>query len=466
MTPMTSMTADQMSTLFVQIASYRDPELIPTLHDLVNRAEFPCRLRIVVSWQHGTDETLGGFFLEGFQKWRLQPDQPFCVHTFDLRGATVELIDIPHELSQGACWARNLIQQRYQEETYTLQLDSHHRFVPHWDTQLIAMQEQLRARSPKPLLTAYLPAYTPAAPHPGDQGASAALGMRFDRFTPESPIFFRAFELPEWQSLPEPVPARFYSGHFTFADGSFAREVQHDPEYFFHGEEISLAVRAYTHGYALYHPHRNLARHEYSREGRPKFWDDHDGNARDAGRVSQAWWERNARSLARNRALFGMEDASAPAAEAPEAKYGFGQARTLADYEAYAGISFSDRAVQPEVIACQPPGAGAPLSDPASWRATLRRSHDLHISAHRSVFDIQACTEATQVRVRALRADGSVLHEDTATIESSRSHCKNDWFDRRLAFLCDLSEQPAAYQIAALDANQTILAKFEKALTA
>jgi len=455
-----------MPTIFVQIASYRDPELIPTLHDLIQRAAFPQRLRIVVSWQHGPDETLASFFRLGFLHWQLQPANPFCLHTFEYGGARVELIDVPHEHSQGACWARNMIQQRYGNETYTLQLDSHHRFVPHWDAQLIDMLEQLRGHGPKPLLTGYLPPYSPTAPHPTTLEPAPALGMRFDRFIPEGPAFFRAFELPDGNALSRPVPARFYSGHFTFADGSFAREVQHDPDYFFHGEEISLAVRAYTHGYDLYHPHRNLAWHEYTRTGRPKIWDDHDVDARDAGRVSVAWWERNERSLARNRALFGMEDSARPPGEPHDGKYGFGQARTLAEYEAYAGLSFSLRAVQPAVIACQPPGEDDRPQGAEAWRSTLRRSHDLHISAHRDVMDIQTFPQASHCRISALRADASVIHEETIPIGTAQASCDGDWFSRRLIFFGNLDDGPTAYRLALLGPGEAVLHQFEQAIPA
>jgi len=455
-----------MSTIFVQIASYRDPELIPTLHDLILRAAVPQRLRIVVCWQHGAEETLASFFRHGFLHWQLQPATPFSLHAFEYGGARVELIDVPHEHSQGACWARNMIQQRYRNETYTLQLDSHHRFATHWDTQLIDMLEQLRGPGAKPLLTAYLPPYSPAAPHPSTLQPAPALGMRFDRFIPEGAVFFRAFELPDWKALHKPVPARFYSGHFTFADGSFAREVQHDPDYFFHGEEISLAVRAYTHGYDLYHPHRSLAWHEYTRAGRPKIWDDHDSDARNSGRVSEAWWERNERSLSRNRALFGMDGSSRPAGDSHDGKYGFGQARTLSDYEAYAGLSFSLRAVQPAVIACQPPGEDDRPPGTEAWRGTLRRSHDLSIAAHRNVMDLQAVPHATHCRISALRADASVLHEETIPIDVAQASCDGDWFNRRLIFFSDLDAQPTAYRLALLGADEALLHQCEQAIPA
>ena len=44
--------------------------------------------------------------------------------------------------SKGLCWARSLIQKLHNGEEYTLQLDSHHRFVENWDEELINMMKQ------------------------------------------------------------------------------------------------------------------------------------------------------------------------------------------------------------------------------------------------------------------------------------------------------------------------------------
>ena len=53
----------------------------------------------------------------------------------DQRVKILDIITMKHmELA-----ARNLIQQEYNNEKYTLQLDSHHRFVKNWDTKLITM---------------------------------------------------------------------------------------------------------------------------------------------------------------------------------------------------------------------------------------------------------------------------------------------------------------------------------------
>jgi hypothetical protein len=157
--------------------------------------------------------------------------------------------------------------------------------------------------------------------------------MAFDRFIPEGAVFFLPETIPSWQDLKEPVTARFYSAHFCFTVGQFSKEVQHDPEFYFHGEEISIAARAYTHGYDLFHPHKVAIWHEYTRKGRTKQWDD-----------DKEWGEKNRLAHLKNRKLFGMDGEVYD--EEYFGVYGFGKERTLTDYEKYSGLLFSNRAVQ------------------------------------------------------------------------------------------------------------------------
>ena len=39
-------------TIFVQIASFRDSQLLPTLRDMIDKAEEPDNLKICICWQH------------------------------------------------------------------------------------------------------------------------------------------------------------------------------------------------------------------------------------------------------------------------------------------------------------------------------------------------------------------------------------------------------------------------------
>jgi len=301
------------NTIFIQIASYRDPELLPTLKDCIDKAKYPENLRFGIAWQHSIDDAWDN--LDEYKN-----DSRF------------KIVDIDYKDAKGACWARNKLQQEYKDEKYTLQLDSHHRFIQDWDDELIQMIEQLQLKGhEKPLLTSYISSFNPQDDPAGR--IKEPWWMTFDRFIPEGAIFFLPATIPGWQDMTEPIPSRFYSAHFCFTLGKFVKEVPHDPEYYFHGEEISIAVRAYTWGYDLFHPHKIIAWHEYTRNGRTKHWDD-----------NSEWGKLNTVSHNRNRILFGMDGNCS--CQLDFGIYGFGKERTLKDYEKYAGIRFRDRGVQ------------------------------------------------------------------------------------------------------------------------
>lgn len=298
--------------IFIQIASYRDPQLIHTIRDCDMKANDPSKLVYSIAWQHSNDD-------EWDQLHEFKDDPRFKV------------VDINYKDSKGACWARNQLQQNYDGEQYTLQIDSHHRFVQDWDLELIGMYNQLKEKGhEKPLLTGYVSSFDPENDPAGR--IQTPWKMNFDRFIPEGAVFFLPASIDNYKQLTEPIPARFYSAHFAFTTGDFVKEVPHDPQYYFHGEEISIAVRAYTWGYDLFHPHKTIIWHEYTRKGRTKQWDD-----------DKSWGGKNSNSHKRNRKLFEMDG------EVKDIDFGiydFGKVRSLLDYEKYSGLSFKKRAVQ------------------------------------------------------------------------------------------------------------------------
>ena len=298
--------------IFVQIAAYRDPQLVPTIKDMLANAKKPNNLVIGIARQYSPED---GF--DNLDEYK--DDKRF------------RILDIPYQDAKGVCWARHQVQQLYKGETYTLQIDSHMRFVKDWDDILIKMIKGLQKDGyKKPLLTGYVPSFDPENDPAGR--ATDAWRMAFDRFIPEGAVFFLPETIPGWREMKKPVTARFYSAHFCFTLGQFSTEVQHNPEYYFHGEEISIAARAYTWGYDLFHPHKVLIWHEYTRKGRTKQWDD-----------DKEWGKKNELSHKKNRQLFGMDGEEVTL---DFNKYGFGTERTLKDYEIYSGLRFSKRAVQ------------------------------------------------------------------------------------------------------------------------
>jgi len=297
--------------IFIQIASYRDPELVKTIKSIIENARNPKNLRFGICRQYHPED---GF--DSLEEYK--DDNRFRV------------IDVLYSESKGVCWARNLTQTLYEGEEYTMQIDSHMRFEKNWDSEFIKMIKQLQKDGfEKPLLTGYVSSFNPEN-DPAER-VKEPWRMVFDRFIPEGAVFFLPETIPGWEKLKKPIPARFYSAHFCFTLGQFSEEVQHDPEFYFHGEEISIAVRAYTWGYDLFHPHKTLVWHEYTRNGRTKQWDD-----------DPDWGNKNVRSHQKNRKLFGMDGEGTM----DMGKYGFGPIRTLREYEIYSGIRFDNRSVQ------------------------------------------------------------------------------------------------------------------------
>ena len=332
--------------IFIQIASYRDPQLLPTLRNCIAMAKYPENLVFSIAWQHSIDD-------EWDNLYEYKDDSRF------------KIIDIDYRDSKGACWARHTLQQQYDGEKYTLQIDSHHRFINNWDEELINMYIELKSKGyEKPLLTSYVSSYDPD--NEPDGRVLIPWKMNFDRFIPEGAVFFLPASIDNYRDLDSPIPARFYSAHFAFTSGDFVLEVPHDPEYYFHGEEISIAARAYTSGYDLFHPHKVILWHEYTRKGRTKQWDD-----------DSKWSEKNAQSHLRNRKLFEMDG---EINDIDFGKYGFGNVRTLEDYERYAGISFKKRAVQKFTldnnIAPNPPLYGEEFEN--SFLSIFKHCIDIH----------------------------------------------------------------------------------------
>lgn len=451
------------NTIFVQIAAYRDPQLIPTLNDLIDKSDFPENLTAMVCWQHGIEQTLDNFYEDGFEYVGAEQCPPqlgeFPVHILTKSNAKIKLMDVHYNQAKGACWARNAIQQFYSGEKYTFQLDSHHRFVQSYDTILIEMLEGLREESPKPLITAYIPSFDPE--NDPEARSMVPWKMDFDRFIPEGAVFFIPSTIDNWKEYNgKPMKARFYSAHFAFADGSFADEVQHDPEYFFHGEEISIAVRAYTHGYDLYHPTVLVAWHEYTRKGRVKVWDDHTTTQKIKGLVDLDWVERNNICHARNRTLFGMDGADPTSIDF--GKYGFGDKRTLLEYEEYAGISFKYRGVQQETLDKKEPPNSIKYENEEQWKETFVRSNDIRICFHVSELgEIESDYDFWYVGCHD--ENGNEIFRKDAQEHEIREYVKNEFLDFRLIFLSNI--KPVSYTVWTHSASKGWLTKIDKIVT-
>lgn len=395
-----------MEKIFVQIASYRDPELVKTITDCIEKAKYPENLTFGVCWQYGADEVGVEDFLKNVPNLKYEK--------------------VEHFKSRGLCWARSIIQKMWDGEEYTLQLDSHHRFAQDWDSELLDMME--KTGSEKPIIGSYAGMYDP------DENKllnTDPYKMVADRFTDSGTIIFRPHSIPGYEKLDAPIPARFVSGHYFFTIGKHCEEYRYDPNIYFAGDEISLSIRSYTLGYDLFHPHKTVVWHEYTRKNRVKHWDDFNEKNKNEGSIDSTWSEIDQAGKKRLRQMLGEEDNGLDLGE-----YGLGTVRSHRDYEIYSGINFREKRLHPDTK----DGKNPPVNDMSDWWTVPVRKYqfDIEIPKFASFEFIYVGVEDDIGNVVFRKDIREYCSSVTADFESSREpfktvvwqYTKNGWGER------------------------------------
>ena len=122
-------------TIFVSIASYRDPLLWFTVNDCYKKAKNP------------KDLVFGIVDQGSIPQHRAVEKTTFADQ---IRYVFIGSVD-----ARGACWARHLAQSLYQHEDYFLQVDSHSWFDQNWDETCIALMQSNFTPNPKKLYSCY-----------------------------------------------------------------------------------------------------------------------------------------------------------------------------------------------------------------------------------------------------------------------------------------------------------------------
>jgi len=306
-----------METILVHLPAYREPELIPTIKSALENATHPDRIHFGICRQYNPED--------GFDDLKEFANDD-----------RVKVWNMLYTEAKGLPYARAIINEKLlTDEDFVCQLDSHHRFAEGWDNTLIGWYHDLQDEGYNPLICGYLPYYDPFN-DPSSRVQEPWLSEAAS-FYPFGTIFIRPCAIPNWGKLTKPFPARFLSGHFAFGPNKWAKEVKHDPNIFFSGEELNLTVRSYTYGYDLFHPHRCVIWHATMRVERDGMlvWDDQ------SKRGDSSFWTTQDTARSRIRQLLGVEDNGHDLSD-----YGLGTVRTVRDYEKYAGIHFKKRSFQ------------------------------------------------------------------------------------------------------------------------
>jgi hypothetical protein len=305
-------------TIFIQIASYRDPELGPTIEDCLANAARPNDLRFGICSQESSHSDYAVNF----------SDSRFRIKRFHWRE------------SRGVCWARHVTQSLYEGEDFTLQIDSHHRFRKHWDQYLL--DAIASCKSKRPILSAYPGAYDPQSGRKFHTAPMKIVARGFNSYG-NLHTYPMGFEAPDGS---KPVPARFIAAGFMFTLGRFCNDVPYDPSLYFAGEELSLALRAYTHGYDFYHPPEQVLWHEYKRADKHKHWDDHRDKSIKTSRLNQIDAKDHLNDAQRLRALIaGNDDGVLNEQKVRQGRFGLGSERSVRDYELFAGLDLHNKLI-------------------------------------------------------------------------------------------------------------------------
>jgi hypothetical protein len=295
--------------IFVSIVSYRDSELLPTIKSLLNNADNPEGISLGVVSQDIESE---------------HPDLSFVKN--------LSYINMDFRDARGVGYARKLAMDLYNGEDFFLQIDSHMRFAKSWDTKLIKMLEKTQEMSDnkKSILSQF-----PAPYEIHTNGKEFYPQDNEELWTEPSWSKVHNRDHGAWSAerqkihdLSVPHPTHTLLAGYLFSIGDFVKEIPYDERISFMGEELCLAIRAYTRGWDLYSPNDMLVWHYYKRKRSPKIWGQRDDSLRDLKWIEL---EMESKKVQKN-ILTGKENGV----------YGIGSREKYMEYQEMIGFDFSD----------------------------------------------------------------------------------------------------------------------------
>ena len=307
--------------IFISIASYQDPLLEATIYSAYNNADNPKDLIFGIC-----DESTSPLDISSFEF----SDQFKYEHVDPIN-------------SEGPCWARSRIQNKFNNEDYYLQIDSHMQFEKNWDVYLINYLERIRginlSSHQLPIITCYPRAFNVVDLKEGkfelnnNEIRTDAISYRKDSmFIKEN--FSRQIGSIATQEISH---GYLIAAGCLFSSGDFVKEIPYDSDYYFYGEEISLMIRAFTRGFGIFHIQSLPIFHLYAELTnieRKLHWNEDEDTKRHI-----KWHQREEKSINKLKKLLNDEITGV---------FGLGASKSLKDYEYLSGIDLVNKTIVDE----------------------------------------------------------------------------------------------------------------------
>ena len=309
-----------MNRIFVSIASYRDPLLLQTIREAIRNADAPKNLIFGIVEQELEDRRLT---------------------LSKVTSQNIRYIGVDPKDSRGACWARSMAMSMYQGEDWFFQIDSHMLFEASWDTHYIRNIAHCYQRSSKPMLTGYPSSFTMVdgrpVKGPFHTGTTTTTVNKEIGFGETGHLLTM---LAHENGRESASPAMHISGANVFASGRIVEEVPYDPQLYFMGEEQSFSLRAYTHGWDMWHTPGMMLYHLYAAEENRDIRVQHWEETVDTQRL-QPWKTLDDHSQNRLSEIVTGKLSGA---------YGLGKARSLNDFKEFSGIDYVNKTLSPKAF--------------------------------------------------------------------------------------------------------------------
>lgn len=305
--------------IFISLAAYCDEMLEFTLKSAYKHAKNKDNIFFGVVDQNYENQR------ERFQTLDFSKQIRYC-HTF------------PND-TLGVSWARHLVFSLYDNEEYFLQVDSHTYFEKNWDENLINQYETLLKKSQKPIISTY--PYGFNIDENGNVVFKKPSGKSVLVLRPKEECIlsqdsfvlqFRAQHI----TSDEAITGCHIAAGFLFAKGDFIEEIPYDPYLYFHGEEQSLALRAYTKGWDIYHPTWIPLYHLY--KNMDTSYNTHHWHGEVSKQRDLDWTHLQQRSKERLKKLIK--------GELNNSTYGLGTTRSMEEYIEFSGIDYFNHTIK------------------------------------------------------------------------------------------------------------------------